>query len=78
MELVDRMLEVQTTEQGIGRDLCRAQDVAAAVRLDLGERKQLAHTPIEIPPHPSMHRQEQAIERRHFCKRSHMDSSRSR
>ena len=55
-ELVDRVLEVQPPQQRVGRDLGRAQDVAAAVGLHLGEREQLAHAPVQIAPHPAVHR----------------------
>src|SRR4051794_33267597 len=63
-QLVDRVFEVETAQQWIGSDLGSAQNVAAAIRLDLTEREQLADTPIDIAPHPSMYRLQQSIDRR--------------
>ena len=62
-QLVDRVLEVQAPQQRIGRHLRGADDVAAAVGLDLREREQLAQAPVGIGPHPSVNGPHDPIER---------------
>src|SRR5438876_1185857 len=54
-KLVDRVFEVQPAQERVRRDFGRAQDVASAVGLYLGEHEQLANAPIEIGPHPPVH-----------------------
>ena len=61
-KLVDGVLQIEPPQEGIGRELCGAQDVAPAVALDLREREQLADSAIEIAPHPAVNRTQQPIE----------------
>jgi hypothetical protein len=62
MQLVDRVREVETPQQRIGRQLRRAEDVAAAIAFDLAERNQLPHAAIEVAPHPVVKRAKHAID----------------
>jgi hypothetical protein len=62
MQFVDRMLEIQTSQQRIGRDLRGAEDVAAAVAFDFAECNQLSDTSVEVAPHPVVERAKQAID----------------
>jgi hypothetical protein len=63
MQLVDGVLEVEATQQRVGRQLGRPQNVTSAIGFDLPECEQLAHAPVEIAPHPSVNRAEDPIER---------------
>ena len=63
MQLVDCVLEVETAQQRVRRQLSRTQDVTSAVGLDFAEREQLAHAPVEIAPHPSVNRAQDPIQR---------------
>ena len=63
MELVDGVLEVETAQQRIRRELSRAQNVTPAVGLDFAECEQLAYAPVEIAPHPPVNREQNPIER---------------
>ncbi len=60
-ELVNRVLQIQTPQQRVRRQLGRAQDVAAAVRLDFGEGQKLPYASIEIAPDPLVYRLEQCV-----------------
>jgi hypothetical protein len=64
MQFVDRVLEVETAQQGIGSDFGRAQDVATAIGFDVSEDQQLPDTSIVIAPHPLVQRAKQSIQRR--------------
>ena len=73
MELVDGVLEVETTEQGIRRELSRPQNVTPAIGLDFAEREQLAHATVEVTPHPPVNRAQDPIERCDSRKWRHID-----
>ena len=62
MQFVDRVLEVQTPQQRIRRHLRRAQDVAAALGLDVREGQELSHTPVIARPYPSVKRTHEPVE----------------
>ena len=64
MQLVDRVCEIEPPQQRIRRHLRGAQDVAAAVAFDFGEREQLAYAAIEIAPHPAVKRLKHPIDER--------------
>jgi len=51
-ELVNRVFEVESAQEGIGCDLGGAQDVPAAVGFDFAEQEQLADPSLRIGPHP--------------------------
>ena len=61
-QFVDGVLEIEPAQQRIRRHFGGAQDVAAAVALDLAERNQLPHPSIEVGPHPVMKRTKHAID----------------
>jgi hypothetical protein len=63
MQLVDGVLEVETTQQRVRRQLGRPQNVTSTIGFDFPECEQLAHAPVEIAPHPSVNRAEDPIER---------------
>ena len=63
-QLVDRVLEVQTSQQRIRRHLRSAQDIASAVGFDLGKGEELSQPAIDISPHPSMDWTHQVVQRR--------------
>jgi len=64
MQFVDRVLEVEPAQQGIGSDFGRAQDVAAAIGFDIPENQELPDTPIVIAPHPLVEWSKQSVQRR--------------
>ena len=62
VQFVNRVGEIQTAQQRIGRAFGGAEDVAAAVGFDFGKGEQLAHPPVEVAPDPAVHRPQHAIE----------------
>jgi hypothetical protein len=71
VQLVDRVLEIETAEERVGCNLSRAQNVAPAIGF---ECQQLADAPVEIAPHPPVNRAEHPIQRRDVGDRCHIDS----
>ena len=63
-QFVDGVLQVQPSQQRIGRGFGGPQNIASAIGLDLGEGQELAHAAIEVAPDPAMHRPEHPIYRR--------------
>ena len=63
MQLVDCVLEVETAQERVRRQLSCTQNVTAAVGLDLAEGEQLAHAAIEVAPHPPVNRAQDPIQR---------------
>jgi hypothetical protein len=63
-KLVNGVLEVQSAKERIRRQLGGAEDIAAAVALDLCEGYELADPAIEISPHPPVDRTQYPVERR--------------
>jgi hypothetical protein len=63
MKLVDCVLQVEAAQERVRSDLSRAQDVAPAVGLDLGEGEKLPDAAVEIAPHPAVKRSHQPVNR---------------
>jgi hypothetical protein len=63
-QFVDRVLEIQTAQERIGREFGGADDVASAVGFDISEHQQLANATVHVAPHPLMDGAHQLINRR--------------
>ena len=68
-QLVNRMFQVQPAQERVWGDFRSAQDIAPTIAFNLGECDQLAHTPIEIAPHPPVNRPQHPVHARSLSKR---------
>jgi hypothetical protein len=73
-ELIDRVLEIQSSQKRIGGDFGCPEDIASAVGFHFGEREELSDSPVQIAPHPPVHGSHHPVQIR--C--SHGDTSVSR
>src|SRR5580765_2325427 len=63
------MFQVEPPQQRVGSELRSPQDVAPAVRFDLGKRQELAHASVEIAPDPLVNRSKKPVYwRQHRCR----------
>src|ERR1700722_5541647 len=53
-QLVTRMEQKESPQQGIGRHFGSAHQISSAIRFGFGEAEQLARSPRRVEPHPPM------------------------
>jgi hypothetical protein len=62
VQFVDRVSQIQPSQQWIASEFSRAQNVSSAARFDFGEAEELSHAPARIAPDPPVNRPQYPID----------------